>query len=813
MKTGFLDGGGTMGALLRAHPWAQSLPGPVEQWPDSLRTVVSLMLNAPLPMFLLWGESRVCMYNDGYIPMLGARHPAALGAPFARVWPEVWDEIGPLIDRAYAGDSTYFDNFPLLLERSGFPEQAYFTFSYSPLRGPDGAVRGMFCICSETTSQLHAEMALRDSESKWRSLFENMQEGFFVAQAVRDAQGQIVDFRFTEVNPAFEVQSGLPSSIAPGRTILELLPRVPESLIQTYAQVVESGKPCRFEVDLGAANGRWYEVRARAVGEDDRVAVLFVDITGRKRTEEALRRSEAQFRGLAQAMPNQAWTARSDGTLDWFNDRVRDYAGLGSEQLAGDNWGSIVHPEDLPVAAAAWQQAVTSGTPYQAEFRLRRRDGVFRWHIARAMPIRADDGSIERWVGTNTDIEDQKRATELLELRIAQRSRELEKINEELRQSQKMEAVGQLTGGIAHDFNNLLTGVIGGLEMMQARLAQGRHQDADRCAELVMHSAQRAASLTHRLLAFSRRQPLEPRVVCVNELIGSMSELIERTLGPSIRLEIATDRNVWRTRCDLNQLESTLLNLVINARDAMPEGGVLTLATSNRVIGTGDRPLHDATAGEYVSLSVRDTGTGMTADTRRHAFEPFFTTKQPGQGTGLGLSMVYGFARQSGGFVELESEPGAGTTVQVCLPRSVEPLDTSPKPNLYPAAGQQTTPRTIVVVDDEAQVRELVVAVLQDLGHNCLEALDGPGALLQLTAAPLREIDLLITDVGLPGLDGRQLAARAREVRPGLKVLFITGYAHDAIFDGDADSGMELLSKPFTMIELANRVQHLLRTS
>lgn len=813
MKTGFLDGGGTMGALLRAHPWAQSLPGPVEQWPESLRTVVSLMLHAPLPMFLLWGESRVCLYNDGYIPMLGARHPAALAAPFAQVWPEVWDEIGPLIDRAYAGNSTYFDNFPLLLERSGFPEQAYFTFSYSPLRGPDGVVHGMFCICSETTAQLHAEMALRDSESRWRNLFENMQEGFFVAQAVRDEQGRIVDFRFAEVNPAFEIQSGLPSSTAPGQTILELLPLVPESLIQTYARVVESGKPCRFEIDLGAANGRWYEVRARAVGQADRIAVLFVDITGRKKAEEALRRSEAQFRGLAQAMPNQAWTARSDGALDWFNDRVRDYAGLGDEKLAGNNWGSIVHPDDLPVAAAAWQRAVATATPYQAEFRLRRSDGAFRWHIARAMPIRAEDGSIERWVGTNTDIEDQKRATELLELRIAQRSRELEKTNEELRQSQKMEAVGQLTGGIAHDFNNLLTGVIGGLEMMQARLAQGRHQDADRCAELVMHSAQRAASLTHRLLAFSRRQPLEPRVVCVNELIGSMSELVGRTLGPSIRLEIATGTGVWRTRCDLNQLESTLLNLVINARDAMPDGGVLTLATCNRVVGTDSQSGHDAAPGEYVSLLVRDTGTGMTAEISRHAFEPFFTTKQLGQGTGLGLSMVYGFARQSGGFVELESEPGAGTTIQVCLPRSGQPLDPPPRQNRCPVADQQATPCTIVVVDDEAQVRELVVAALQDLGHNCLEAPDGPSGLLQLLASPRREIDLLITDVGLPGLDGRQLAARAREVRPGLKVLFITGYAHDAIFDGDAGSGTELLSKPFTMAELANRVQNLLRTS
>ncbi|WEN15548.1 PAS domain-containing protein [Rhodanobacter sp. AS-Z3] len=807
MKTGFLDGGGEIGALMRAYPWAQSIPGAVERWPDSLRTVVSLMLNSPFPMFLLWGDQRICLYNDGYIPILGKRHPAALATPFQHVWPEIWNEISPLIDRAYAGESTFFENLPLLIERNGFQEQAFFTFSYSPLRGPHGGVDGMFCACSETTAQLHAEVALRNNEARWRGLFENMQEGFFVAQAIRDAHNAIVDFRLSEVNPAFEIQAGLASSTAPGRTLREVFPMVPEELIRACAQVVESGEPSQFEIALGHANGRWYEVRVRLADNGEHIVVLFLDISARKQNEVALRRSEDGFRGLAQAMPNHAWTARVDGSLDWFNDRVYDYAGMGYDELVGDRWGSIVHPDDLSQAAAGWVQAVAEGSPYQVEFRLRRADGAYRWHIARAMPIHGEHGRIERWVGTNTDIEDQKRAAELLEFRIAERSRELEAVNEELRQSQKMEAVGQLTGGIAHDFNNLLTGVIGGLDMMQTRLSQNRREDAERCAGLAMQSAQRAAALTHRLLAFSRRQPLEPRVICVNDLVESMRELIDRTLGPDLQLQVTATDASWPTRCDHNQLENTLLNLVINARDAMPAGGLLTIATGNSEVPPAALAQDDPAAGDYVCLEVSDNGSGMTPEVLAHVFEPFYTTKPLGQGTGLGLSMVYGFARQSGGFVRIESERGVGTTVRIYLPRCHAAV-TEPVLQVEPAPLSGTTARHVLVVDDEAHVRELVMTLLHDQGHHGLQAADGPAG-LQLVRALEHPLDLLITDVGLPGLNGRELALQARALRPALKVLFITGYASDATFDADPEAGIELLNKPFTMADLARRIERL----
>ena len=811
MKTGFLDGGGAAGALMRSHPWQQSPLGPVEAWPDSLRTVVALMLNSQFPMFLLWGEQRLCLYNDGFIPILGQRHPAALGAAYCEVWPEIWDEISPLIDDAYAGLPSYFENLPLLVERNGFSEQACFTFSYSPLRGPQGSIRGMFCTCTETTVQVRAEIALRDNEARWRGLFENMQEGFFVAEAVRDAQRQIVDFRLIEVNPAFEIQSGFAGNSAPGRRMRELFPTLPDALVRAYAEVIESGQPRQFEADRGLVNGRWYEVRARPLEQTDRLAVLFLDISARKRIELALRRSEAQFRGLAQAMPNQAWTARADGSLDWFNDRVYEYAGRAAGDLDGVRHDRIVHPDDIAAAAAAWMRTVTTGCPYQIEFRLRRMDGVYRWHIARATPILAEDGSVERWIGTNTDIEERKRAADLLEIAIAERSAELEKAHEALRQAQKMEVVGQLTGGIAHDFNNLLTGVIGGIEMMQARLAQGRRAEAERGAELAMQSAQRAAALTHRLLAFSRRQPLEPRAIDVNALIDSMAEMIRRSIGPAIRVEVRASTDLWVTRCDPHQLENALLNLVINARDAMAENGVLTISTANCPLDADAAAQGDAAAGDYVRLTVGDTGVGMTPETISRVFEPFFTTKPIGQGTGLGLSMVYGFARQSGGLVQIDSHLGAGTEVHLYLPRlhGEVAAELSLPAAARPARPGATPPKTILLVDDEPQVRELISALLRDLGHHCIEAHDGPGG-LRVLGAPTPVIDLLITDVGLPGLDGRQLAVQARALRPQLKVLFITGYASDAVFDLDAMPGSALLNKPFNLVELAARVDQLL---
>ncbi len=383
-------------------------------------------------------------------------------------------------------------------------------------------------------------------------------------------------------------------------------------------------------------------------------------------------------------------------------------------------------------------------------------------------------------------------------------------LNDRLRQSQKMEAVGQLTGGLAHDFNNLLTGIVGSLELLQSRVAQGRLTNVDRYIIAAQGAASRAAALTHRLLAFSRRQTLDPKPTDANRLIAGMEELIRRTTGPEIELETVLAIGLWPTLCDPNQLENALLNLCINARDAMPDGGRLTIETSNTwldELGARDRTM---TPGQYVAISVTDTGTGMAPEVVARAFDPFFTTKPLGQGTGLGLSMIYGFARQSNGEVRIYSELGQGTTMRLYLPRNRGMAEEEAQAPVLADAPRAGSGEAVLIVDDEPTIRMLVAEVLEDLGYGAIEAANGAGGLRVLQSSA--RVDLLITDVGLPGgMNGRQLADAARQGRPGLKVLFITGYAENAaVGNGHLAAGMHVLTKPFAMETLATRIRGIL---
>jgi nitrogen-specific signal transduction histidine kinase len=384
-------------------------------------------------------------------------------------------------------------------------------------------------------------------------------------------------------------------------------------------------------------------------------------------------------------------------------------------------------------------------------------------------------------------------------------------VEEQLRQSQKMEAVGQLTGGIAHDFNNLLQGITGSLEIIQKRVAQGRFAGLDRFVSGATTAANRAAALTHRLLAFSRRQPLDPRPVNVNALLKSMEDLVRRTIGESVDLVLDLAEGLSRTRCDPNQLENAVLNLVINARDAMPHGGRLTVETANRQRDAQEASGPGGASGEYICVSVTDTGTGMSADTIAKAFEPFFTTKPIGQGTGLGLSMIYGFAQQSKGHTQVHSEIGKGTRFELYLPRyrgedGDEECDLSVLPSDIPAS---ESGEAVLVVEDDDVVRSLIIEELHELGYATLEAIDGPGGFEILQSA--RRVDLLVTDIGLPGINGRQVADAGRVLRPGLKVLFMTGYAENAaLASGFLEPGMEMITKPFAMGALATKVRQML---
>ena len=408
-----------------------------------------------------------------------------------------------------------------------------------------------------------------------------------------------------------------------------------------------------------------------------------------------------------------------------------------------------------------------------------------------------------------------QQANEQLEQRVAEEMTRRAKAEETLRQSQKMEAIGHLTGGVAHDFNNLLTVISGGVETLQRTLASvplGRDDARVRRAlGMIAQGADRAATLTHRLLAFARRQTLDPRPIDANKLVAGMSELLRRTLGEAVALETVLAGGLWRTAADANQLENALLNLAVNARDAMPAGGKLTIETANTHLDEAYVATHDdITAGQYVMIAVSDTGTGMSPDTLGRVFEPFFTTKDIGQGTGLGLSQVYGFIKQSSGHVKLYSEVGQGTTVKLYLPRLLadhaETVDHAGEPAIPRGHGE-----IILVVEDEPAVREHSIAVLHELGYRVLAAPDGREALRILAREP--EIAALFTDVGLPGgMNGRQLVEAARQHRPGLKVVYTTGYARNAIVHGGVlDPGTELLPKPFSFAALASKIHTVLR--
>jgi len=403
-----------------------------------------------------------------------------------------------------------------------------------------------------------------------------------------------------------------------------------------------------------------------------------------------------------------------------------------------------------------------------------------------------------------------QRTLETLEQQVEERTAQLRHNEDALRQSQKMEAVGQLTGGIAHDFNNMLTGIIGSLELLRRRVSRGKLDDLDSLIDLGVTSANRAAGLTHRLLAFSRRQSLDSKPVEINQLVTSMGELLQRSINESIALDMRLTGQLWTAEADPNQLESALLNLVINARDAMPNGGNLTVETTNRHLDSVFTAAYGTLKpGDYVELSVSDTGCGIPESVMGRVFDPFFTTKPIGQGTGLGLSMIYGFARQSHGHVTIHSEVGKGTTVSLFLPRFIGEVvaDVTTDAALLPFANAG---ETVLIVEDDPAVRVLVSAVLKELGYGFVEAGDADTAVPIIESA--QRIDLLISDVGLPGMNGRQLAEIGRQIRPELKVLFITGYAeHAAVRGGFLDPGMQLITKPFTFDLLTAKVREMIQ--
>ena len=816
----FLTGGGEMARLIRGHDWTKSPLGPPPNWSPSLRATLGMILPAQAEIVLFWGPDFVALYNDAYAPTIGNKHPCALGRPARENWSELWSDLEPLLRGVREGGQTFSaKDRPFYIERNGVGETVYFDVSYSAVREADGTVGGVLCIVSETTARVHAQRQITNERERLARLFQ--QAPSFMA--LLEGPNHVFGF----VNPAYQQLIGHRDVV--GHPLREALPEVIEQgFTDLLNQVYSTGEPYEgkaFPVMLQRVPGAESESRVldfvyqpikSAAGDVTGIFVEGIDVTDAVRAEAKLRASEVQFRSFAQAVPNHFWTTPPNGEFDWFNDQVYVYSGLEPGELERGGWAAIVHPEDLPLALRNWKRALSTGNIYEAEVRLKRHDGAWRWHIARAVPIRDADRKIVRWVGTNTDIQEQKEVSAALtdinaalESRVDERTRQLQDTEEKLRQAHKMEAVGQLTGGLAHDFNNLLQGIIGALDRIKSRIANGRLSDVDRFLKAAMDAANRAAALTHRLLAFSRQQTLDPRPADVNHLIAGLEDLIHQTMGPTIEVAVSSANDLWSTKVDVPQLESALLNLCINARDAMPDGGRLAIETANQWLDEEAALEREVPPGDYVSVSVTDTGTGMTPEVIARAFDPFFTTKPLGQGTGLGLSMIYGFVRQSGGQVRIYSNVGHGTAVRLYLPRYFGALEKSSPAN---GSGQmhRGLGETVLVVDDDPTVRMLVTELLSENSYTILEATNGPSAMRMIESD--RRIDLLITDVGLPGgMNGRQVADAARVRRPGLKVLFITGYAENtAVKNGHLEPGMAVLAKPFAMSTLSTKIRGML---
>jgi signal transduction histidine kinase len=1143
----FLAGGGEMGRLIRAHDWMATPLGPPEDWPQSLKTAVRIMLTSRQPIWIGWGRDLIYLYNDAYLSIIGGKHPRALGRPIREVWREIWPEIGPMLTTAMGGiEGTYVEEQLLIMERNGYPEETYYTFSYSPIPDDHGQPGGIICANTDDTNRVVSErqlallsrLAAATAGSRtWRDACERALEGIgldsrdlvFAALYGRDKTdvlSRVATIGIAPDHPAVPDQLPLDGSalwpvlaavetgelqlvVDPEPHLGEKLPRGilgRPSHTMAVLRLPRKGETERDMLLLAGLNpyrlvGRSYRTfldrlaaqiadaiasadaheaerrRSEALAELDRAKTAFFsnvshefrtpltlllgpleDLLGgtvpaeqqrplietayrngmrllrlvnslldfsrieagrvraayvRTDLAELTREIASTFRAAvekagmtleveAEPLSQPAYVDRDmwekillnllsnafkftlRGTLrvsvreeagaalvqvadtgagipadelpklfERFHrvdnqprrsfegsgiglalvqelvrlhqgeievesevgkgsvftialplgrahlpaDQVRETAEIGAEAsgraaqyveeagrwdipaptapgdaadgrprvlVADDNadmrdylrrllaphWRveivengaqalasihrappdllltDVMMPEvdgfalleairgdeqlrDLPVvvlSARAGEEARIEGLGAGADdylvkpFTARELVARIESNLRLASIRRESKAAIERREA------DLKHLNAVLEERVSAEVGERLKAEEALRQAHKMEAVGRLTGGIAHDFNNLLTVILGGLDTLQRAgiAAEGRPA---RALEMALQGAQRAASLTSRLLAFSRQQPLDPKPTELDQLVFAMSEILHRTLGEQITLEAVLPPGLWRVEVDQNQLESALLNLAVNARDAMAEGGELTIAARNATLAADDATFH-IEPGDYVAISISDTGHGMSRDTVARAFDPFFTTKATGQGTGLGLSMVYGFAKQSGGHVTIDSAVGRGTTVTLYFPRHRGEAEPAAAARML-AAPEAREGEVVLVVEDNEEVRSYSTSILSELGYRVLQATDGTEALSVL--GENRRIDLMFTDVVLPGTSGKEVADRARSVRPGLRVLFATGYSRDAIVrHGRVEPGVDLLLKPFTYQQVAARIREIL---
>lgn len=696
-------------------------------------------------------------------------------------------------------------------------------------RDEEGAPRRILGVNLDVSDPYRAEQALRENQRRLQGLMEDL-PGVIFYQVVTSRDMREREYVYISPN-AVKVLGVSPEHLAtaPG----EMMGRVTyDDLAEVLAQERAAAAAMRtLEVEIAGMRRDGKLVRTRVISRprptpDARLIWdgVLIDITERVEAEVALRESEERFRGMADNLPILCWWADATGYIYWYNHRWYEYTGTTHGEVEGWGWQDLHHPDTLPEVVRRWSQSIASGEPFEMVFPLRGADGTFRPFLTRARPLRDANGAIVRWFGTNTDIAEQRAIeaalrhteqelrllNETLEQHVSHEVAKRLQAEEALRQAQKMETLGQLTGGVAHDFNNLLQIVSGNINILQRALPADAAR-LKRAADNAARGAERAALLTQRLLAFSRRQPLAPKPIDVNRLVVNMTELLHRSLGEVVEVQTVLGSGLWTTEADPNQLENALLNLAVNARDAMAGGGKLTIETGNATLGSDYAAANPGAApGDYVTVLVSDTGCGMDQEMVARAIEPFFTTKEVGKGTGLGLSMVYGFVKQSGGHLKIYSEVGHGTTIGIYLPRLAGEAEAA-EVDAEIAAPQRGRGETLLVCEDDEDVRAYSLQVLRELGYNVLEAHDGPSALRQLEERGAA-IDLLFTDVVLPGgMTGAVLARQALLLRPELKILFTTGYARNAIVHhGRLDPGVKLITKPFSDTDLGARIRAML---
>lgn len=824
-------GGGECGRIIREKDWSETALGSMSGWSVELRTTVANIVNSPVAKVLMWGPGHVMIYNDIYAKIAGEKHPSALGSNVAEVWPEIWDWNREMIEAALRGELRSYHDQSMTLIRDGRSEAFIFDLFYTPVYEADGKIGGVMCTVVDNSDRVAMEKRVSDSEGELRR--------------VTDAVPMLISYvdrshvyRFA--NGAYESWFGMKPDDMIGKHIAAVIGDGPYENRRPDIDLALTGEVVTAETDMPVLGGapRRLEIRyvphVEADGSVPGVYILGIDIEERAVREAELEMSNSRFHTAMNAVHGVLWTNSADGRMVGEQPGWAALTGQSFDQYQGFGWAEAVHPDDMEASVVTWNAAVEAKSMYVHEHRVRRDDGVWRQFAIRALPIIGSKGDIVEWVGVHTDITHQRAAeaalreqaenlsrqvrhreraeeqlkllNENLETRVISEIAERRQAEIKLAQAQKMETVGKLTGGVAHDFNNLLQVVSGNLQLLSKEVAGNLRAEAK--INNAMAGVSRGSKLASQLLAFGRRQALEPKVVNISRFVRDMDEMIRRAIGEAIEVETVVGGGLWNTFIDPTQIENALLNLAINARDAMEGQGKLTIELSNAHLDDAYARTHDEVIpGQYVMMAVTDTGTGMAPEIIEKVFEPFFSTKAEGKGSGLGLSMVYGFVKQSGGHVKIYSEVGHGTTIKLYLPRAIEAEDVEVAVDNGPIVGGT---ETVLVVEDDAEVRETVIALLTDLGYRTLKAVDAGSALTVIDSGI--PIDILFTDVVMPGtLKSPELARKAKERLPNIAVLFTSGYTENSIVHGGKlDAGVELLSKPYTREALARKFRHVL---